>query len=119
MPVTLYAHLTWTTFERRPLLDAPVAAFLRRFLPACASRFGVRVCAVGIAADHLHLLVFLPPVIDIPRLIQGRKRPHRESGSDHCRGATPVGEWLRPSVGVAARNQSRPPIHRESKGKTR
>src|ERR1044071_1009103 len=33
MPTRLYAHLTWTTLQRQPLINAGVADFLRRFLP--------------------------------------------------------------------------------------
>ena len=73
MPVTLYALLTWTTFERHPVIDAACAEFLRRFLPAAARRYGAEVIAIGVVRDHVHLLLLLPPVIDIPRLVQGLK----------------------------------------------
>ncbi|MEE8115854.1 MAG: IS200/IS605 family transposase [Gemmatimonadales bacterium] len=73
MPVTLYAHLTWTTLRREPLIDKAIEEFLRRFLPHAARRHGADVLAAGIVNDHLHLLIMLPPVIDIPRLVQGLK----------------------------------------------
>ena len=34
MPVRIYAHLTWTTFARLPLIDTATAAFLEKFLAA-------------------------------------------------------------------------------------
>ena len=73
MPARLYAHLTWTTLQRQPLINAGVADFLRRFLPREASRHGTRVLALGIVTDHVHLVLRLPPVINTPRLVQGLK----------------------------------------------
>jgi len=73
MPATIYAHLTWTTRERRPLIDSAGATFLCRFLKSVGRRHGVDVLEVGIVKDHVHLLLLLPPVLDIPRLVQGLK----------------------------------------------
>jgi putative transposase len=73
MPVCLYAHLTWTTLRRLPLLNADVARFLERFLRQEAARHGTRVLELGIVSNHVHAIVQLPPVIDIPRLVQGLK----------------------------------------------
>ena len=73
MPVRLYAHLTWTTLQRQPLINHGVAEFLRRFLPPEAKRHGARVLASGIVADHVDVVLQLPPVTNIPRLVQGLK----------------------------------------------
>src|SRR5438094_6915218 len=73
MPVRVYVHLTWTTLQRQPLINAEVAGFLRRFLPKEAQRHGARVLEAGIVADHVHLVLQLLPVINIPRLVQGLK----------------------------------------------
>jgi putative transposase len=73
MPVRLYAHLTWTTLRRLPLVNPEVARFLDRFLRQEAARHGARVLATGIVSNHVHAIVQLPPVIDIPRLVQGLK----------------------------------------------
>jgi putative transposase len=73
MPVRLYAHLTWTTLRRLPLLNPEVARFLDRFLRQEAARHGAGVLATGIVSNHVHAIVQLPPVIDIPRLVQGLK----------------------------------------------
>ncbi len=48
------------------------ADFLRRFLPREAKRHGARLLASGIVADHVHVVLQLPPVTN-PRLIQGLK----------------------------------------------
>src|SRR6266516_2493952 len=73
MPVRVYVHLTWTTLQRQPLINSEVADFLRRFLPKEAQRHGARVLEAGIVADHVHLVLQLLPVINIPRLMQGLK----------------------------------------------
>jgi len=73
MPVRLYTHLTWTTVQRQPVINSAVATFLRRFLPREAQRHGPRVIEAGIVANHVHLVLQLPPIINIPRLVQGLK----------------------------------------------
>jgi REP element-mobilizing transposase RayT len=73
MPVRIYAHLSWTTWGRLPLIDELVADFLSRFLLAEAKRHGARVIEIGIVRDHTHLLLELPATYDVPRLVQGLK----------------------------------------------
>jgi putative transposase len=73
VPFRLYAHLTWTTFGRLPLIDTAVADFLARFLLAETKRHNARVVEIGIVRDHVHLLLELPPAYDVPRLVQGLK----------------------------------------------
>lgn len=73
MPVRIYAHLSWTTFGRLPLITADVAGFLCRFLLEEAKRHGARVIEIGVVKDHVHLLLELPPAYDVPRLVQGLK----------------------------------------------
>ena len=73
MPVRLYAHLTWTTLQRQALITPDVVAFLHRFLPREAERHGARLLAVGIVADHVHVVLRLPAVNNIPRMVQGFK----------------------------------------------
>jgi len=73
MPVRIYAHLSWTTWVRLPLIDESVADFLLRFLLAEAKRHGTRVIEIGVVPNHVHLLLQLPPAYDVPRLVQGLK----------------------------------------------
>ncbi|HEX9282416.1 MAG TPA: IS200/IS605 family transposase [Gemmatimonadales bacterium] len=73
MPVRIYAHLTWTTFGRLPLIDSGVVAFLEKFLPTECARHGVRLIALGVMRDHVHLLLELPASFSVPRLVQGLK----------------------------------------------
>src|SRR2546422_290157 len=55
------------------LTGPAVAEFLRRFLPREAQRHGARLLAAGIVADHVHVVVQLPAINNIPRLVQGLK----------------------------------------------
>jgi len=73
MPVRIYAHLSWTTWARLPLIDEVVAEFLLRFLLAEAKRHGARVVEIGVVSDHIHLLLELPAAYDVPRLVQRLK----------------------------------------------
>jgi putative transposase len=73
VPVRLYAHLSWTTFARLPLIDSRVADYLRRFLLDEAKRHGARAIEIGVVRDHVHMLLELPPVFDVPRLVMGLK----------------------------------------------
>ena len=73
MPARIYAHATWTTFARLPLIDEPLSAFLRRFVVTEARRHGARVVEAGVVRDHVHLVLELSPRFDVPRLMQGLK----------------------------------------------
>ena len=73
MPVRIYAHLSWTTWARLPLIEESVADFLLRFLLAEAKRHGTRVIEIGVVPNHVHLLLQLLPAYDVPRLVQGLK----------------------------------------------
>jgi REP element-mobilizing transposase RayT len=73
MSITLYALLTWTTRDRAELIDEPGAAFLREFLPKAARRNRAQVLATGIVKDHVHILLFLDALVDIPTLVQRLK----------------------------------------------
>ena len=73
MPVRIYAHLTWTTFARAPLINERVGEFLSRFLIEEATRHGARAIELGIVRDHVHMLLELPAAFDVPRMVQGLK----------------------------------------------
>jgi len=73
MATRLYAHLTWTTLNRVPSITTSVREFLDRFLRQQALRHGARPLAVGMVSEHVHMIVELPPVYDLPRLVQGLK----------------------------------------------
>jgi len=73
VPITIYALLTWTTRDRAPLIDAAGASFLRTFLPRAAELHGTQVLAVSVVQNHVHLLLLLDGLLDIPKLVQRLK----------------------------------------------
>ncbi len=82
MPVRLYVHLSWATAGRLSMIDARSEGFLRRFLPVEARRHGACILALGMVADHVHLVLRLPAVSNIPRLVQGSKGRVRGSSTN-------------------------------------
>jgi len=73
MPVVLFVHRTWKTFRNMPMLGRSEARFLERFLPAEVQRHGAAPLALGMVADHVHMVVRVPARFDLPRLAQGLK----------------------------------------------
>ena len=73
MPVKLYVHLSWTTDGRLPTIGKSEEKFLRAFLPAEAKRHDADVVAIGMVSNHLHLVLRLPGVFNVPRMVQGLK----------------------------------------------
>jgi|SRR6185437_198632 len=73
MGARLYIHLTWTTLNRLPLIDGRVHTFLESFLRTKATQHDVKVLAIGMVNDHVHMVVEVQPVFDLPALMQGLK----------------------------------------------
>ena len=69
----LFFHLTWSTFDRRPMIDPPTRVFLDEFLRRSAIKERVEVIELAILATHIHLLIRTTPRIDLPRLVQMMK----------------------------------------------
>ena len=69
----LFVHLVWTTRARAPLITAPLASFLSKFLRQVAAQERAHVLEVGAVADHVHVLARLHPTTSIPRLVQRLK----------------------------------------------
>ena len=77
----LFFHLTWSTFDRRPMIDAPTRAFLDEFLRRTAIREHVEVVELSILATHVHVIVRTTPRIDLSRLVQLMKGGSSYAGS--------------------------------------
>jgi putative transposase len=104
MPVRIYAHLSWTTFARAPLITERVGDFLCRLLIEETTRHGARAIELGVVSDHVHVLLELPPAFDVPRMVQGLKGAsarlaNRDGIAGHTRLQWAQGYDLR-SVGV-------------------
>ena len=73
MAIQLYAHLSWTTVDRHPMIGVTEREFLRSFLPAQAHRHGASVLALGVVSDHLHLVLEIPGEFNVPKMVQSMK----------------------------------------------
>jgi REP element-mobilizing transposase RayT len=59
----IHVHVTWTTRQREPLIDAAAMGILERAV----------VLELGVVRTHVHLLLRLDPTTCIPRLLQRLK----------------------------------------------
>jgi len=66
----LFLHVVWTTRDREPLLDAPLAEFLGRTLPAIARKRRATLLALGAVTTHVHLVARIEPLTVIPELLR-------------------------------------------------
>lgn len=73
MAHTVYVLMTWTTDGRERSVTRDAAALLQGFLREAARERGAWVVEIGVVPDHVHVLLQLPPVIDLPRLAQAFK----------------------------------------------
>jgi putative transposase len=66
----IYFHIVWTTRGREPLINLRTATFLTRHLCHVAQEERARVLEIGMVATHLHVLVTMEPMAQLPRLLQ-------------------------------------------------
>ncbi len=69
----IYVHITWTTRDREPAIDADSASLLHRLLPAIARQERAHVLELQIVRTHVHVLLRVWPTTPIPRLVQRLK----------------------------------------------
>jgi putative transposase len=73
MRCRLFVHIVWTTRNREPTLNSGAATFLAAYLPAVAQQERSLLLALGIVRTHVHVIAYLQPSTDIPRLVQRMK----------------------------------------------
>jgi REP element-mobilizing transposase RayT len=66
----IYLHLTWSTYNRQPMIDAPTRAFLEEYFRRIAIQERARIMSLAFLSTHVHVLVRLDPRFDVPRLVQ-------------------------------------------------
>ncbi len=69
----LFAHVVWTTRDRAPLIDGPLAEFLAHLFPITCRQERAHLLELGIVQTHVHMLVRLHPTTQVPRLLQRLK----------------------------------------------
>ena len=68
-----YAHLVWTTRNREPLIRPEIEAPLYACLIDKAAAIGCYVHAVNGIADHVHLIISIPPRISVSDVVKNLK----------------------------------------------
>lgn len=57
----MYAHVTWSTWERVGCIDSSVAKDIEQAVTVAADRAGARVLRSAILAEHVHVVLSLRP----------------------------------------------------------
>jgi putative transposase len=71
----LYYHFVWSTHGRLPLITVAREEALYQFMRHKTDELGARLRAIGGVADHVHLIVSVPPTLAIAQYV------HRLKGS--------------------------------------
>jgi REP-associated tyrosine transposase len=66
----IYLHLTWSTFNRLPMINGPTRVFLVEYFRRIAIQEHARIIALAVLQTHVHVLIRLEPRFDVPRLVQ-------------------------------------------------
>jgi len=70
----IYCHITWTTWERAPIIDRDTADFLTQHIQLLVRQEHARAVEIGIVEQQVDLLLRLHPSTAIPHLVQRMKR---------------------------------------------
>lgn len=92
--VGLYAHITWHTWRRQMIIADNDVPLVKRAALAAAERNRVRIHAMEILCDHLHILLSYSPDTTISAFVRDAKsesarRVNRSGRAGHlrwCRG---------------------------------
>ncbi len=70
---SLKVHLVWITKYRKPVLRGEIAKRLRELVRQTCATLDVVIESGHVAADHVHLLVCVPPDLAVSELVQRLK----------------------------------------------
>jgi putative transposase len=71
--IGLYAHITWHTWNRQRIIGQIDVRHILSATDAAAVRCRVRIHAIGILADHVHLVVSFAPDTTLSSFIREAK----------------------------------------------
>ena len=66
-------HIVWITKYRKPVLRGEIAMRLRELVRQTCKTFDVYIISGHVSADHVHLLVSVPPNLSVSELVQRLK----------------------------------------------
>ena len=69
----IFLHIIWSTWDRVPLVDPAIEAWLWPMLGEEARSLGCPWAVVGGVADHVHVLCALPTTLAVAPLVQQMK----------------------------------------------
>jgi len=67
---SLHVHLGWCTKYRERVLGGDIGARLRDLARQVCTDMGVEIMRGVVAADHVHMLVSMPPQVSVSKLVQ-------------------------------------------------
>jgi putative transposase len=67
---SVLVHCIWSTKNREPLLNSDLRARLWPYLGGIAREKEMKALAIGGTADHVHILISLPPTLSSAKAIQ-------------------------------------------------
>ena len=71
--VRLFVHVVWATWDRQPVIDEPMRAWLWPAIAEKARAMGSTHVVVGGVADHIHVLTELPNTVSVADLAKHLK----------------------------------------------
>ena len=66
-------HIVWVTKYRKPILRGAIGLRLRELIRQDCAKLDVFILTGHVSADHVHLLVSVPPSIAVSKLLQQLK----------------------------------------------
>ena len=66
----LKCHVVWITKYRKPVLRGEIALRLRDLVRQTCASLDVYILSGHVAADHVHLLLSIPPQVSVSQLMQ-------------------------------------------------
>jgi putative transposase len=111
----LLYHVVWATYQRQPMLTPEREPLVYRILGGKASELGVFVHALGNTADHLHLVVGIPPKLAVSECLGQLKGASSHAANRHAApfrwqegyGALTLCDEILPAVIAYVRDQKR------------
>jgi REP element-mobilizing transposase RayT len=85
-----FYHIVWTTHERRPQIEARFDGRLFAEMLATAQRLGATVHAVNGTADHVHMVVSVPPTVALSAFVGQLKGGAAHFVNHECVVETPL-----------------------------
>jgi putative transposase len=61
----LHYHLIWSTFDRQPMITVEREKVLYGVLHGKSAELNLKLHAIGNAADHVHIVVSIPPTLSV------------------------------------------------------